>query len=122
MKKSVLAVGALAFVGASVAAIVPASAITFWLESPPFGPHDFPDTSTTIVGDFAAVRVTVLGGGLFAFVDNNKGAFVNAAEITCNTGTNSQQLSGNTTFNGNITLVCPVFGSTSNGQGSIESD
>jgi hypothetical protein len=86
------------------------------------GPKNIQDMSTTIVGDQATVRVTVLGGGLFAFMFSNKGAFVNQAQIVCNTGTNAQELPGNNLVNANITLVCTAFGSTSNAQGSIESD
>jgi hypothetical protein len=122
MKKSTIVVSAFAFAAASLAAISPAGAITFWGPTSPTQIINYTDFSTTVSGDFAQVRAGVLGGGVTAFINGNTGPFVNQASINCNTGTNASQLNGNSTSNANITLVCPWFGSTNNGQGSIESD
>jgi hypothetical protein len=123
MKASTIAVGLLAFLGTSASAIVPASAINAWGPlSQPFGPQNFTDTNTVISGDFATQRVTILQGGLFAFIDSNHGPYDNIADVVCTTGETAQNLPGTDVWDANITLVCPAFGNTLHATGSIESD
>jgi len=123
MKKSTIAASLLAFVCASLSAIAPAGAITFWGPTTPTQINNYLDTSTTIVGDFAQVRAGVFGGVVTAFINSNQGPFVNQAQVNCLSGaTNAQSLNGTNTLNANITLFCPFFGSVASGQGSIQSN
>ena len=123
MRKSVIAASAIAFVAASVSAIGPAGAITFWGPTTPTQINNYLDSSTTIVGDFADVRAGVFGGAVTAFINSNQGPFVNDAQINCADGSsNSQSLNGTSTSDANITLFCPFFGSLDTGQGSIQSN
>ena len=123
MKKAiVVAASALAFFTASVVGIDRADAFTPWGPTTPTQIANYLDTSTTIVGDFAQVRAGVFGGAVTAFINANQGPYTNTAQIVCNTGTNAQTLNGTSTTDGNITLVCPWFGSTQSGDGSIQSN
>jgi hypothetical protein len=122
MRKSILTLSAVAFAGALLAASVPAGAFTLWGPSTPTSITNYTDNSSVVVGDFAQVRVGVFGGGVTAFINSNKGPFVNTASITCNTGSNGSSLNGTSTTDANITLVCPWFGNTLQANGTIESE
>jgi type 1 fimbria pilin len=123
MKMSIIAASAIAFVAASVSAIDPAGAITFWGPTTPTQINNYLDTSTTIVGDFAQVRASVLGGVVYAFMNANQGPFVNQAQVNCLSGAqNAQSLNGTNIYNANITLFCPWFTPVASGQGSIQSN